>query len=60
MSWTAEAVGATVDATSVAVDAVVEAHVRTVVTRNDLSRINLFKDFELCLRRFPDPLHGMG
>ena len=52
----AEAVCATVDATAIAINGIIEADVRTVVMSNDGACSRLFKDFELSFGRLTKPL----
>jgi hypothetical protein len=52
----AEAVGAGVRAAAVAVDRVIEAHVRALVVRDDRARLRLLEDLDASLGRLADPL----
>jgi len=60
MSRPAEAVGAAVNAASIAVERVIKAHIRTVVVAYDRAGSCLFKDFEPGFGRFTQPLDGMS
>src|SRR2546427_7042372 len=51
----AETIGAAMDAASIAIDRVVECHVRAVIVADDRARFSLFKYFDLGGRRFADP-----
>src|SRR2546427_3803090 len=55
----AETISATVDAASIAIDRVVEGHVRAVVPADDRARFSLFKYFDLGGGRFADPFDGV-
>jgi len=48
MSWPTETIGATMNATPITIQGMVETYVRAVVMANDAAGIGLFKDFELC------------
>src|SRR5439155_22320478 len=51
----AETIGAAVDAASIAIDRVVECHVRAVIVADDRARFSLFKYFDLGGGRLADP-----
>jgi hypothetical protein len=44
-------------AAAIAIDRVVEPNVGTVVVRDDVARLRLFKHFEPCFRRLANPLN---
>ena len=55
MRRAAEAVGAGVRAAAVAVDRVIEAHVRALVVSDDRARLRLLEDLDARLGRLADP-----
>src|SRR3982751_463868 len=55
--WSAEAIRAAVNTTSITIDGMVEADVGTVVVSDDRAGGRLFKDFELVLRRLTKPFN---
>ncbi len=59
MSRPAEAIGAAVHASAIAVHRMIESDVGTVVTADDRARLSLFKDFDLRGGWLTDPFNGM-
>src|SRR5260370_11046469 len=59
MSRPAEAIGAAVHASAIAVHRMIESDVGTVVTADDRARFGLFKDFDLRGGGVTHPFHGM-
>ena len=56
MRRAAEAIGAGVRASPVAVDGIIEADIRALVMRDDGARFRLFKDFDSGFGRLAQPL----
>src|SRR5260370_34234473 len=57
MSRPAEAIGAAVHASAIAVHRMIESDVGTVVTADDRARLSLFKDFDLRGGWVPGPFN---
>jgi hypothetical protein len=60
MSGTTETISATMDATTITIHRVVEGNVRAVVARDNAPGFSFLEDFQLRLRRLPDPLHRVS